>query len=460
MKMLAHQRNHKVPAYPKTRATPPLLTTFMLAFFVACSLTACSDSAHQPPVVGTATIHDGLPIAPAATDWPWWRGHNLDGKAPPSATPPQEWSESKNIAWQADIPGQGHASPIIWGNQAFVATATSNEDTSNLTQSLLCFNLSDGAKQWETQVHQGQPVDMHQKNSHASATPACDGTHVFTVFAMDDALHVTALNLKGDIVWQERVDDFNSQHGYGSSPVLYRSTVIVLSDHSSASHLIALDRKTGERVWTTERPDYASYATPIVANVAGKMQLLVHGNNTVTSYNPDTGELIWRCEGPSNTAANTLAFDAENVYASGGYPQRNLICIRADGSGDVSDTHVLWRDSFRAAISYVTSAVVHDGMLFVVSDQGRATCYDTATGKVIWRQTLRDQFSGSPVLVGDKLIVSSERGHTYIIKAANAYELIAKNTLPGGHMATPAFSGDRILLRTDSKLYCVKPSAD
>lgn len=434
-----------------------LLTTAIFAW----ALPSCSESAHQAPVAGSATINDDQPIAPADADWPWWRGHHLDGKAPASTTPPLQWSDSQNIAWQVNVRGQGHASPIIWGDQVFTATAsTASNDGDSSTQSLLCHDLNDGTKRWETQIHQGEPIDMHSKNSHASATPACDGTHVYTVFAIDEALHVTALNLKGDIVWQERVDDFDSQHGFGSSPVLYRSTVIVLSDHNSASHLIALDRKTGQRVWTTERPDYASYATPIVAKVAGKMQLLVHGNNTVTSYNPDTGELIWQCEGPSNTAANTLGFDGQNVYASGGYPQRNLICIRADGSGDVSDTHVAWRDSMRAAVSYVTSPVVHDGMLFVVSDQGRATCYDTATGKVKWRQTLRDQFSASPVLVGDNLFVSSERGHTYIIKAADTYELIGKNTLPSGHMATPAFSGNRIILRTENKLYCMKAGSN
>jgi len=418
------------------------------AWIVAAALIGCGGSSTDgPPVAGPARVSDANPATPTANDWPWWRGAALRNHA--TGDPPLTWSETQHIVWKAPLPGRGHASPIVWGDAVFIATA----DATAGTQSLLCFDRATGARRWATEVHRGSFIGMHRKNSHASATPAADGQRVYTAFAIDDALFVSAIDFHGEIVWQKRVGDFHSEHGYGSSPVIHRSMVIVTGDNKGPSYVAALDRATGELVWKTPRPDEPSYGTPVVFDIAGRSQLIVHGGDRTHSYNPDTGELRWTCQGPADIVGNTPVADDAHVYVSGGYPQKKLMAIRADGAGDVSATHVTWSTS--RAVSYVPSALLHDGRVYVVTDGGIAACIDATTGEAIWRARLDGAVSSSPVLVGDRIYVGNERGVTHVYKAAEQFELLATNELPGGIMATPAIIGDRIYLRTSEALYCI-----
>ena len=391
------------------------------------------------------------PVKPAAEDWPWWRGPNFDNIAAEQQDLPLRWSKTENVVWKTDVPGRGHGSPCLWGDRLFLPTA----DDEAGTLSILCTDRSSGRELWRTEIHRGGLMRMHPKNSHASATPACDGRYVFMPFIAQRAIWLTAVDFDGKIVWQKRLGDFESMHGYGSSPQLYESLVIVVSDSVSDSFLTAVDRRTGEIVWRTERADYrlGTYASPIAGRVAGRDQLLIHGPHKVFSYDPATGKLLWTCDGPCESTASTISFSENLVYASGGFPKKQLLCIRADGSGDVTDSHVVWMKKGRMA--YVPSLLLADGLLWMVEDRGGATCFDAATGEEIWKTRLAGNFSSSPVLAAGHIFVVNEAGVMYVFKAGRSFQLIAKNDLSDGGYATPVISRGRIFLRTLHHLYCL-----
>jgi outer membrane protein assembly factor BamB len=406
---------------------------------------ALSSAAEE---VSAKADYEKLPaIEVPPGDWPWWRGPGVDGKAL-EASIPTEWSTDVNVLWRADVPGEGHSSPVVWGDRIFLTTA----DMPQQLQQLLCFDRDTGNRLWSLTLHQGGFMNMHSKNSQASATAACDGERVFTAFINDGALWVSAVGFDGKLLWQNKAGDFRSEHGYGSSPTLYGSLVIVNGDNPGGGYLAALHRKTGEVIWRTARPKAGSYCTPIVATVAGKPQLLVSGHNMVASYNPEDGKQIWTCTGPANTTANTVGFDDLHVYASGGFPQKEIVCVRADGSGAVSSPHVRWRSS--RGVSYEPSPLVHDGLVYFASS-GVATCFDAATGEEVWKQRLGGEVTSSFVLAGDLLLIGNEKGMTTVLSAGRKTKILAKNNLDERIMATPAVTRDRLYLRTQSRLYCI-----
>jgi outer membrane protein assembly factor BamB len=328
-------------------------------------------------------------------------------------------------------------------------------------QLILAFDRTTGKELWKTVAHNGGFMAKHGKNSHASATPACDGERAYSVFINRNGLHVTATDLDGKIAWQTEAGTFGSEHGYGSSPVLYKSLVIVLGDNMKSSFIAALDRQTGKVVWRTDRKttgQHGSYATPIVARVAGKPQLLVSGMESTTSYAPETGKQIWTCFGPAEVTANTPAFSDQLVFSSGGYPEKELLAIRANGTGNVTRSHVAWRTG--KGVTYVPSPIYHAGLLYVVSDDGVTTCFDGKTGKENWKGRLQGNFSSSPVLAGNLLYVTNEAGKTYVFKTGPKFEVVAQNDLGDGGFASPSICGGQIFLRTERTLYCVgKPAA-
>lgn len=430
-----------------------------LALACIC-LTALAWTGYREPPASVkgevALTNETPPIVVSDADWPWWRGPDLDGKSRDRAAP-TTWSRTENVAWKTDVPGRGHASPIVVGSQIFLTTA----DEQGQKQLILAFDRKTGKELWSTVAHEGGFMAKHGKNSHASATPACDGERVYSVFINRTGLHVTATDLDGKIAWQTEAGSFGSEHGYGSSPVLYKSLVIVLGDNRTSCFVAALDRQTGKVVWRTDRKTtgkHGSYATPIVARVAGKQQLLISGMESTTSYDPGTGKQVWTCFGPAEVTACTPAFSDQLVFSSGGYPEKELLAIRANGTGDITRSHVAWRTG--KGVTYVPSPIYHAGLLYVVSDDGVTTCFDGKTGKENWKGRLQGNFSSSPVLAGNLLYVTNEAGKTYVFKAGPKFEIVAQNDLGNSGFATPAICGGQIFLRTEHALYCVgKPAA-
>jgi outer membrane protein assembly factor BamB len=373
----------------------------------------------------------------------------MDNHAVASQNPPLHWSGEKNIVWKTPVAGHGYGSPCLWGDRIFLAT--SNEDAE--TQSVVAYDRASGKELWKKELHRGGFMHKHPKNTHASVTPACDGQRVFVAFMIQDHIWATALDLDGKILWQKKTAPFKSLHGYGPSPVIYKSLVIIPADNAGKNILMALRRDTGEVVWRVRRTDYQSFGTPIVASIAGRDQLVFIGPMAVTSHDPNTGKLLWKCDGPSKEGSTSACYDADTIYASGGYPDKRVLAIRADGTGDVTRSHLLWTVPKEG--SFVPAPVLHEGLLYVVNDRGFMMCIEAKTGKEVWSKKLKADFSSSPVLVGDKIFAVNEKGLMYVLKAGRTYEELATNDLGDGGFATPVICGDRIYLRTVHNLYCI-----
>ena len=380
-------------------------------------------------------------------DWPWWRGPSRDGKA--IGTAPLRWSRSENVLWRTAIPGLGHSSPAVVGQRIFIASS----DESFETQSIFCLDRPTGHILWETVGNQGGFEHRHPKNTHASTSPACDGERVFAPFFHHGALHAVALDFEGRVLWKRNLGKFDTMHGYSSSPVVWKSSVIVISDSSAGSFITALNRKTGAELWRTPRRAVHSFATPALGAVSGRAQLVVNAAETVTSYDPDSGRELWLCEGPAHIMACTLALSPDLVFASGGYPEKELFCLRGDGTGDVTKTHIAWRT--KKGLTYVPSPVYHDDRLFVVNDSGVATCFEAKAGAEIWKSRLRGDFSASPVLADGRLYIPNEDGETFVLRAADSFELLAKNDLADRGYSTPTIAGSVLYLRTSHYLYAI-----
>lgn len=383
-----------------------------------------------------------------SNDWPCWRGPTANNHSRDTSAPVR-WSKEDGIIWTAPVPGRGHASPCICRDKVFIASA----DESTQVQFLICFDRRTGAQLWRTDLHRGSLPLIHAKNSHASATPACDGNLVFQAFVNADQLWISALNTRGHIVWQQSLGPYKHPEGLGASPVLYDNLIIVAKDSETEPALTALRCSDGRVIWRAVRPASDNAATPIVGVVAGRAQLLINGANAVSSSNPATGSEYWRVNHNTRAAACTMAFDGQRVYASGDVPEPTMMSIQGDGNGDVTDTHVLWQT--RQSITRVPSPLVVGEQLFVVTDSGAAVCRNAKTGRVLWKHRLGGNFCASPVLAAGNVYATNEDGATYIFRAAEKFELIAKNELDESCMATLAICGGQVYLRTSERLYCI-----
>jgi outer membrane protein assembly factor BamB len=375
----------------------------------------------------------------AATDWPWWRGPHRNGIAPASARPPVEWSESKNLLWKTPIPGRGHSSPTVVGKRVFLTTA----DEVKKRQLALCFDRATGKLLWQVQLHQGGFDHNNKKNSFASSTIACDGQRLFVVFWNQGAIWTTALDLQGERLWQVKVADFVSHQGYSASPVIYRNLVVVAADSKGkgTSCLLAMDRQTGKQVWQIKRPKMPNYVSPIIFKLAGKDQLLMAGCELMSGFDPRTGKVIWECPGSTTECVGSVVASQGLVFASGGYPKHETLCVRADGSNEI-----LWRNRVKV---YVPSLLAYQGYVYAVTDNGVTYCWEARTGKEMWKDRLPGGFSASPMLAAGLIYITSEQGKTLVFKPhPKRLEIVASNSLGQDVFASAVFSGEDLFLRT------------
>ena len=387
---------------------------------------------------GLARAAEPEPIAVGPDDWPWWRGPTRNGVAKPEPTPPLTWSDKVNILWKTEVPGRGHGSPIVVGDQVFLITAEADRDT----QSLLSFDRKTGGRLWQTDVHSGGLTKQgNGKSTLASSTPACDGKRVFVNFLNAGAVTTTALDRAGKKLWQTKIADYVVHQGFGSSPALYENLVFVSADNKGTGALVALDRGTGEQVWRRDRPKLPNYASPILLDAAGKKQLFFIGCDLVTSLDPKSGSPLWEIPGATTECVTSTVTDGNLMFTSGGYPKNHIAAIRADGSGKV-----VWESETKV---YVPSMLIHKGHLFGVGDGGVAFCRKADTGTEVWTGRLEGAFTASPILVGERIYAVNESGRTFVFDADPAeFKLVATNSLGGETMATPAICGGRIYLRT------------
>jgi len=422
------------------------MTTLVASWLILNSgCAASSDEGHQNTNPG--------PVGISPTDWPWWRGPQRNGIAAANQHPPLRWSESENVLWKTPISGRGHGSVTVVGDQLFLATA----DDERQTQSVLCYDRKTGRQLWKTDVHHGGLSRKgNKKATRASSTVACDGTRLFINFQNNGAVYTTALTRNGKQLWQTKITDYVIHQGYGSSPAVYRSLVLVSADNKGGGAIAALNRATGDVVWKHSRPKTANYASPIILPIAGRDQLIFIGCNLVSSYAPLSGKKLWEIEGATTECVTSTVTDGQLVVTSGGYPKSHVAAVRADGSGEV-----VWEKPIRV---YVPSMLVRDGSLYIVTDAGIAMCWKCDTGEQIWKHRLGGTFSASPVLVGENIFVTNERGRTFVFKAdPKKFTLVARNNLGDNVMATPTFCDSRIYMRVANQtaagrqemLYCL-----
>ena len=352
-----------------------------------------------------------------ADDWPAWRGPTADGHAASGQKVPVKWSESENVLWKTEVRGRGHGSPTVVGDRIYLASA----DVPNEEQIVICFDRATGKQVWETIVHSGNFVTGgHRNSSLASGDVVCDGERLYVNFLNDSAVFTSALDLSGKVLWQRRVCDFKLHQGYGASPVIHQNVVLVAADHRGGGKFSGLNKLTGEILWQQDRPPIANYATPAVVNAAGKTQAVLGGCNLVSSFDPLTGKKLWEIEGST---------------------EETVVTAVTDGSGRIA-----WENNTR---SYVPSLLVKNGHVFGVGDSGKAMCWKSDTGEELWSEKVDKEFYGSPVMLDNRIYITSKAGVTSVFEATSEkFTLLSQNQLGDESFSTPAICGNRIYLRS------------
>ncbi len=404
--------------------------------------------------------------AAATKQWPEFRGPTGQGEA--TGDVPVKWSEQKNVVWKTPIHDRGWSSPVVLGDQIWMTTAT--KDGHEMYG--VCVDRESGEIRFDKQLfynEEPRPLGV-ELNSYASPTPVIEPGRVYLHFG---SYGTACLDTKTfEVLWERR--DLRCDHfrGPASSPVLFEDKLILTMDGADRQYLVALDKRTGETVWRTPRTtDFndlnaqgepkregdlrKGYSTPRIYRMDGEPRLFSPGAKAAFAYDPRTGEELWKVTYPTHSPATKPLFTKGMLLFSSGFPQGRLLAVRPGGSGDVTDTHVVWRH--RTNVPKKPSPVVAGDLLFMVSDGGIGTCLEVSTGKEVWRARIGGRkYSASPIRVDDRVYFFSHGGRATVIRAAREYKEVAVNRLDSGFMASPAVAGDALYLRTKTHLYHIE----
>jgi len=418
--------------------------------------------------------------APTKGDrWPAWRGAGGQGIAD-GVSVPLEWSPTKNVVWKVPIPGRGLSSPVVWGDRIFLTTALEGEVVPGAkamphvvdgqpfvhpdamgadhhhTFKVLCLEARDGRVLWERTAWEGTPMDSrHKKASFASPTAVTDGERVYAYFGSEG---LYAYDYEGKLAWTFGPGVIGTLGvGTGTSPILYGGLVILLCDEEDGkrSFIVGLDAETGREVWRTERPVTVTWATPVVTSTGKRDELLTTATEHIIAYDPATGRELWRMRGLESNAVTTPLVGDDVAVFSSGYPTKVTVAVEPGGSGDITGTdRVLWR--YDKGSAYVPSPILYRGLVYLLTDRGRLSCLDARTGQVYYEGgRLGASFMASPVAVDGYLLVMSQEGDTYVVKAGSEFEIVGQNPLGEPIGASPAVAGSRIYIRGESHLFAI-----
>jgi outer membrane protein assembly factor BamB len=386
-----------------------------------------------------------LPVSTSAENWTEFRGPGGQGHSRELGLP-LRWSETENVAWKVPIPGRGWSSPVLIDDQIWLTTAMDdgrslraiclNRDTGRIVHNVEVFRLTD-------------PGAVHQKNSHASPTPILEADRVYLHFGSHGTACVTR---SGQIVWKTQELKYYHRHGPGGSPVLYGDLLIVSCDGYDIQFVVALDKQTGKIRWKSPRKGYQAYTTPLTIQVQGKDQLVSPGAHRAVAYEPATGKEIWSVRyGDGYSNVPRPVFGHGLLFICSGFEQAELLAVRPDGQGDVTDSHVAW--SLKRAVPLTPSPLLVGGELYLVSDNGIASCLDAKSGKTHWQQRLGGNHSASPILADGRIYFLNEEGESVVIEPGKEFKKLATNQLDGQTLASMAVSGKAIYIRSASHLY-------
>ncbi len=421
----------------------------------------------------------------APVEWPEWRGPGGQGHASGSGLPVR-WSETQNIVWNTPIPGRGWSSPVIAGNEIWlttaVETAASAEDAARRLKAntgdqpltllekveyrAICVNRDSGKVTRDIALFtEREPQWVHKLNSYASPTPVIEPARLYAHFG---ASGTVCLDTKsGKVLWRNSDLKIQHENGPGSSPILWRNLLIVHMDGSDHQYVVALDKQTGKVAWKTDRTGKMhenpqlkkSYATPLVLDVDGQEQLISPAANWLYAYDPASGRELWKLE------FGTLGFSLSSrpvvghgmIYLSTGFMRPELLAIHYGGGKQPT---IAWR--YAKGVPTMSSPLLVGDELYFASDSGgMLTCLDAKSGKEHYRERLGGEHSASPLYADGRIYVPARNGVASVIEPGTSFKLIAKNELPGQHMASYAIAGRAIFLRTDTLLYRIedKPAA-
>lgn len=420
----------------------------------------------------------------ADANWPQFRGPDSTSVSA-NSTFPHKWSATENVAWKTDLPGRSWSSPIVWGNRIFITSVVNSVESEAPKKGLyfggerpqpksehqwkvLCLDLATGKMLWEKMVHSGVPrMPIHLKNSYGAETPVTDGQRVYAMFG---GVGLFALTLDGDEVWSKPIEPRKMRYGWGTaaSPVLHEGRLFIVNDNDEHAELFALDAKTGSELWRVDRDEKSNWATPFIWKNEQRTELIVSGTKAVRSYDLD-GKLLWSLRGMSSIVIPTPFTGDGLLFVTSGYvgdKLRPLYAIRPGAMGDItlaegqtSNEFVAW--SLSTAGPYNTSPLFLDGRIYVLYDRGTVSCYDAKTGRVLYNpQRLPDgyAFTASPWAAGGWIFCLNESGVCFVLRAGEKFELLHTNQLADDDMcmATPAMAGDRLIIRTSARVYCLR----
>jgi outer membrane protein assembly factor BamB len=404
-----------------------------------------------------------LPFAAQADDtWPQFRGPTQQGHSDATGLP-VTWAEGgKGIVYKTPIPGEGWSSPVVWGNQVWMTTATGN----GRSLRAVCVDRDGGRIVHDVEVfHVEHPDPKNAFNSYASPTPVLEEGRVYVSFGTYGNACLDARS--GKPLWKSTELKLDHKEGPGSSPVIYKDLFLLHCDGTDVQYVAALDKNTGKLAWRTNRAtDFGgkpgdlrkAYNIPLIINENGRDVMISVSAYRVFAYDPNDGRQIWSCNTPGFSVVPRPVYADGVVYVCTGFMNAELWAIRTGGQGDVTNTHVLWKS--KQGVSLKPSIILKDSRIYMVSDNGVARCLDAKTGEQVWQKRVDGKYTASPVVTADGLIYFfSEHGLTTVIRAdpnAKEPEIVAENELEGRFMASPAIVGKSLFLRTDKCLYRIE----
>jgi outer membrane protein assembly factor BamB len=408
-----------------------------------------------------------------AENWPQFRGPTGQGISAEKSLP-TIWSATENIAWKTAVEGEGWSSPIVWDKHVFVTAATKKGTSARV----IALDRDSGKTLWDVEVFQ-QPTPRKQpQNSYATPTPCTDGQFVYAFFGPGGA---AAVSFDGKVKWTNTDNSFYSQHGLGSSPILYKDLFILPWDHSiktgpemrigwqipwDKSFVLALDRNTGKERYRAKRGmTRIAHMTPNVVDVNGKPQLISAAGDAIEAFDPDTGDRLWSVESNGEGTTPSPVFGGGMVFASSGFPtalpdKKVYIAMRAfklgGGAGDLTKSNFVWEHT--KDVPTLASPLYHDGLLYMIAENGALTCLQAADGAVVYKEKLKPTYSCSPVYADGKIYFLNNAGATTVIAAGREFKQLAFNEIEGAGrtQASMAVSAGRLFIRTDKAVYCVK----
>ena len=412
-----------------------------------------------------AVLASALATRPAGAQWPQFRGP--DGMGTSTSRPPLTWNEQQNVAWKTPIHGRAWSSPVVLGNQVWLTTAT--PDGRELFA--IAIERKSGKILHDLKLFQvATPQYAHPFNTYASPTPVIEPGRVYVTFGSPGTAAIDTST--GKVVWERRDLECNHFRGAGSSPILFGELLIMHFDGSDRQYVVALDKRSGKTVWRTERsidfqdltPDgkpqadgdfRKAFSTPHIVMVGNEPVLVSIGSKATYGYDPRTGKELWRIEERSSHSGSTRPVTGHGlVFYPTGFATGQLLAVKPDGRGDVTETHVAWRAT--RGVPNKPSIVLAGDLLIMINDGGILSCLDAKSGAEVWKARLEGSFSASPVLAGGRIYFFSEEGKTTVIEAGRAFKVLAENHLGDGFMASPAIDGSALILRTRTHLYRIE----